>query len=223
LWQWTPLLCFGWAKHCARLAGHRSPEWWECTLDDPPPDAAQRSWGTRHAEGPESWVAARPRTAAAGGRPQAGLGAATPGGSLPTCRSPRSPRRHGAAARWPSTRAWWRPCDGTGPASMSTGYRSARATRILAWCSPGRTGHRSTRCGSRGGWSSTPGGPASQRSACTICGIATPARLWRRRPGQGHQRAAGPRHYRGHHGHLLACAARPRPGGGPQRGPADPG
>src|SRR5215218_8600876 len=32
-----------------------------------------RRWATRHAEEPESWVAARPRTAAAGGRPQAGL------------------------------------------------------------------------------------------------------------------------------------------------------
>jgi hypothetical protein len=32
-----------------------------------------RRWATRRAEKPESWVAARPRTAAAGGRPQAGL------------------------------------------------------------------------------------------------------------------------------------------------------
>jgi integrase len=43
----------------------------------------------------------------------------------------------------------------------------------------GRMGHRFTRCASRGGSSGTLAGPACQRSACTICGTAMPARPWR--------------------------------------------
>jgi integrase len=48
------------------------------------------------------------------------------------------------------------------------------------WCSPGWTGHRSIRCGSRAGSSSTPAGPGCRRSVCMICGIATPAPPWLR-------------------------------------------
>jgi hypothetical protein len=54
----------------------------------------------------------------------------------------------------------------------------APATRSRGWCSPGWTGNRSTRCASRDGSSSTPAEPACRRSACTICGTATPAPPW---------------------------------------------
>ena len=61
---------------------------------------------------------------------------------------------------------------------LETGWRSARAGRTQAWCSPGQTVEHCTQSGSPDGSSSTPGPPACRRSGCTTCATATRPRRW---------------------------------------------
>jgi hypothetical protein len=64
--------------------------------------------------------------------------------------------------------------------------------------------------------------PSVKLTLLEICGTATPAPPWRPASRPRSLRAPRACDHRGHHGHLLPGVARSGPGGGRQRGPADP-